>query len=175
MNYHDSFLSHKQLLVHTAATVIEAHAHPSTPNPYGEVNNDTYLKVFARLITTIRVRSSKKKARLIWHRQSKVSSNLPDIKSLEVEWDSRESLPKGSIVYILPLRRGENPNFSALRKRAEDPNFSAFRIPIFDSDYFQGIVLVRNTNGNFQREGYATFVWTCAAFNSLEEKEITIV
>ncbi len=155
--------------MHTA-TVINVHAHPSTSNPYGEVNNDACLKVFARLITTtVCFHSFKKKVGLIWHRRSKVSSNLPDIKDIEVDWDSRESLPKRSIVYILPLQRAEDPNFANLRLRLLVPD--AFP----DSHRFQGIALVRNSDGNFQREGYASFVWSCAEFNRLEEKEITII
>jgi len=148
--------------IHTAR-VIDVYVNPSTPNPYGEVKNNAYLKLSAKLITTtVHVRNfTKNKVGLLWKRESNSRNKLPDIKRLSVEWDSLP--PEGGTAYVLPLQHALHPVFTSFSDHSNDRY------------YFQGIVLVHNTKGSFQREGYGRFMWTLAALASLEEKEITIV
>lgn len=141
----------------------------------------------ARLITTtIRVRNFKqKKIRLIWKLLSNDSTKLPNIKKLEVEWDSLAELVRDkSTIYILPLLQSLNsiPRLTyhcymwPLQQTWESISTSLlFHEALDDYSYFQGVALVRMPNATFRREGYVRFRWTRPAVNSLKEEEITMI
>ncbi|OIW32710.1 hypothetical protein CONLIGDRAFT_679090 [Coniochaeta ligniaria NRRL 30616] len=150
------------VLVIPVAVIIDVNSFPSTQNPYGKVS-DAQLTISGRLMKTV-IRGRHKKQtdpKLTWKIPSKIS---PEPKNLAVRWDvSKECTRKEGVAYMLPLRRSSNP----LSTGSKGPDHYPY--------YFQGLVLEQQSDGRFRREGYAKFIWTCAAVKGIEEQTIVIV
>ncbi|KAH8913023.1 hypothetical protein BR93DRAFT_922991 [Coniochaeta sp. PMI_546] len=144
------------------ALITDVYSLPSTPNPYGKVS-DARVTITGRLMKTV-IRAGRKKgtsAQLSW----RLPSGIPtEPKKSEFWWDvSQEYARQEGVAYILPLRRSSKPLSTGSKGSDHYPY------------YFQGLILEQQSDGRYKREGYAKFIWTCAAVKGIEEQTVVIV